>query len=81
MRYFYLAYLVKLCPQPQNCPRQANSDQTMARLKYCRAFSKLAWGKLYALNAEYLIETRSCYQYIMCGPSKIGCCLGGPQDI
>ena len=43
MRHVYLAYLDKLYSQPHNCPRQANSNPTMARLKYCRVFDKLAW--------------------------------------
>ena len=54
MRRVYLAYLDKLCSKPHNCPRQANSNRTMARLKYCRAFDKLAWEEPYALDAGYL---------------------------
>ena len=70
MRHVYIAY-----------PRQVNSNQTMARLKYCIAFDKLAWEEPYVLDTEYLIKTRSFYQYILCSPSKIGCCLGGTQDV
>ena len=55
MQRVYLAYLDKLCSQPGNCPRQANSNRTMARLKYCRAFDKLPWEEPYVLDAENLI--------------------------
>ena len=84
MRHVYLAYLDHLCSQPHNCRRQANSNRTMARLEYCRALGKLVWGEplLRARRTTpIVILTRSCYQYILCGPSKIDCCLGGPQDI
>ena len=54
MRRVYLVYLDRLCSQPHNCPRQAHSNRTMARLKYCRAFDKLAWEEPYALDAGYL---------------------------
>ena len=54
MRCVYLVYLDELCSQPHNCPRQANSNRTMAGLKYCRAFDKLVWEEPYALDAEYL---------------------------
>ena len=54
MRRVYLAYLDRLC-QPRSCPRQANRNRTVARLKYCKAFDKLAWEKPYALGAESII--------------------------